>query len=185
MKTKVKRKTPYLFPPEDIQYVQLQDRVIFHRQKTSVGNRSLLGPLDEYCVKGFAVFENLPTDKNTIVGTFVFKGSEQRTDKRGLELRDDVSVRYVMAGIVLGERSSNYQQKKGWINLTLGRIADLEIAIKIWQKWNWEWSEPEFREECEREKVLPLYKAKERLNADVRITAEALSKHLQRLKLPL
>ena len=178
---------PYLFPTEEIQYVQLADRLIFHRQKTSVGNISILGPLDEYCVKGFAVLENIPSDrKNTVVGTFAFKGSEQRTDRGGIELRDEVSVRYVMAGIVLGERSSNYQHKGIQINVTPGRLADLNIAIEIWQKWNWEWSEPAFREECKKRNVLPLHEATERLkSAGVRITAEALSKHLQRLKLPL
>ena len=181
------KKMPYLFPTEEIQYVQLDDRMIFHRQKSSVGNRSLLGPIDEFCVKGFAVFENIPSDrKNTVVGTFLFKGSEQRMDRGGIELRDEASVRYVMAGIVLGERSANYQRKGVLINVTPGRIADLNIAIEIWQKWNWEWSGPEFREKCKNKNVLPLHEATEGLkSAGVNITTEALSKHLQRLKLPL
>jgi hypothetical protein len=181
------KKMPYLFPIEEIQYVQLSDRMIFHRQKTSAGNRSLLGPLDEYCVKGFAVLENIPSgSKNTVVGTFLFKGSEQRTDRGGIELRDEASVRYVMAGIVLGERSANYQRKGVLINVTPGRIADLNIAIEIWQKWNWEWTEPDFRERCNKENVLPLHEAVKSLKSvGVNITTEALSKHLQRLKLPL
>jgi len=178
---------PYLFPTEEIQYVQLDDRMIFHRQKSSVGNRSILGPIDEFCVKGFAVLENIPSSmKNTVVGTFVFRGSEQRTDRGRIELRDEASVRYVMAGIVLGERSANYQRKGNKVNVTPGRIADLNIAIEIWQKWNWEWSEPEFREKCKKKNVLPLHEATERLKSTgVRISPEALSKHLQRLKLPL
>ena len=179
------KKMPYLFPIEEIQFVQLSDRMIFHRQKTSVGNRSLLGPLHEYCVKGFAVLENIPSDrKNTVVGTFAFKGSEQRGGK--VELRDEVSVRSVMAGIVLGERSSNYQRKGFLINVTPGRIADLNIAIAIWQKWTWEWTEPEFRERCKNQNVLPLHEAVKSLKSvGASITTASLSKHLQRLKLPL
>ena len=146
-----------------------------------------MGPIDEFCVKGFAVLENIPNERiNTVVGTFLFKGSAQRTDRGGFELRDEVSVRYVMAGIVLGERSANYQRKGLLLNVTPGRLADLNIAIQIWQKWNWEWSEPEFRESCKKKNVLPLHEALEGLKSvGVNITAEALSKHLQRLKLPL
>lgn len=180
------KKMPYLFPVEEIQYVNLtDDRIIFHRQKSSVGNRSLLGPIDEFCVKGFIVYSNIPSSrKNTQVGTFLFKGSEQRGGV--IEITDEVSLRYVMAGIVLGERSANYQRKGVLINVTPGRIADLNIAIEIWQKWNWEWSGPEFREKCKNKNVLPLHEATEGLkSAGVNITAEALSKHLQRLKLPL
>ena len=181
----MKKPLPFLFPKEDIRVVQLADRMIFHRGKTSTIARGLLGTASEICVQGFAVYtETADKKKNTQLGTFIFRGKDQLGGK--VTLRDEGSVRYVMAGIILGERSTRYHLKKGNLHITQGRIADLEIANQIWQKWNWEWSEPRFREECKMKNVLPLHHAVDSLaSIGIKLSPEALKKQLQSLKLPL
>lgn len=181
----MKKTMPFLFPKEDIRFVQLADRMIFHRKKSSAIARGLLGTASEICVQGFAVYtETAETKKNTRLGTFIFRGKDQLAGK--VELRDEVSVRYVMAGIILGERSTRYHHQKGRLHITQGRIADLEIANQVWQKWNWEWSDPSFRAECKKKNVLPLHYAVDSLaSIGIKITPEALKKQLQSLKLPL
>jgi hypothetical protein len=65
-------------------------------------------------------------------------------------------------------------------------LADLEIANQIWQKWNWEWSEAKFREECKKLNVLPLHQAALSLaTSGIKVTPEALKQQLKALKLPL
>ena len=169
--------------------------IIYHRRKTVVGNQTTLGPSGEYALLGLGMINDPEIwDGDTFrYGFFQFKGSAQRQGNEGyIDPKNEPLVRFIMAGVVLGERRARVNVKKSTFGPNLvtfsdGRLSDLEIAGIVWKRWP-VWSSPEFQSACT---TLPIHQAHWELDTHLRslgkgtITPEALGKMLQRLKLPL
>lgn len=194
------KKMPLLFPLKDLEWViisrgTLPPLIIYHRRKNVVGNQSILGPLGEYAVCGLGMTSDpeIWNGDRFRYGFFQFKEDAQRIGDEGdIDPKDERLIRFIMAGVVLGERRARINVKKSTSGLNLvnfsdGRLGDLEIAGIVWKRWP-VWSSPEFKSKSA---ALPLHQAHSELDAHLRsmgrgtITPEALGKVLQRLKLPL
>jgi len=184
MKTKAKKKMSYLFPKEDIRITQLSDRIFFYRQSSCVGVASMVsGEVKEYCIQGFYIPTAPCGDTEQIrmdtfrLGTFLF--DPKQYVPAGFELRDENSIRFTMAAIVLGERSANYHLNGGSLKINSRRKSDVLKAQEVLRRWEHEWSEQPFRDHCK--KTLPLHEAAE----SIKMTPDSLKKQLQALRLPL
>ena len=178
-------KGEWLFPIAELKVLKLPNLTIYHRRKSVIQNKTSLGLTDEFCVMGLGVSDDPSTldGERERVGLFDFKG--EHTSKGDIQIQSESALRWIMAGVVLGERFAKYQRKDGVVEITRGRTADLIHAEKIWRMWR-VWIDEPFQKYCKDSPSLPLINAVDSLKlVGVQITPEALKKHLQRLKLPL
>jgi hypothetical protein len=182
-------KGEWLFPIAELKVLKLPNLTIYHRRKSVIQNKTSLGPTDEFCVMGLGVSDDPSTldGERERVGLFEFKG--EHTSKGDIQIQSESALRWIMAGVVLGERFAKYQRKDGVVEITRGRMVGekkpgLIQAEKIWRMWRVWIAEP-FQKHCKDSLFLPLINAVDSLKlVGVQITPEALKKHLQRLKLP-
>ena len=183
-------KGEWLFPIAELRILKLPNLTIYHRRKSVIQNKTSLGLTDEFCVKGLGVSDDPSTldGERERVGLFEFKG--EHTSQGDIQIQSESALRWIMAGVVLGERFAKYQRKDVVVEITSGRMVGkkkpgLIQAEKIWRMWRVWIAEP-FQKHCKDRSFLPLPEAADSLNlAGVQITPEALKKHLQRLNLPL
>ena len=178
-------KGEWLFPIAELRILKLPNLTIYHRRKSVIRNKTSLGLTDEFCVMGLGVSDDPSTldGERERVGLFEIKG--EHTSKGDIQIKSESALRWIMAGVVLGERFAIYRRKDDVIEITSGRMADLIHTEKIWRMWRVWIAEP-FQKHCKDSPLLPLINAVASLTlAGVQITPEALKKHLQRLKLPL
>ena len=178
-------KGEWLFPIAELRILKLPNLTIYHRRKSVIQNKTSLGLTGEFCAKGLGVSDDPSTldGERERVGLFEFKG--EHTSQGDIQIQSENALRWIMAGVVLGERFAKYQRKDVVVEITSGRTADLIQAEKIWRMWRVWIAEP-FQKHCKDSPLLPLSNAADSLNlAGVQITLGALEKHLQRLKLPL
>ena len=191
-KTTAEKKKDFLFPFEELQYVKLPHLIIYHRKKSVIENRDLLGPKGDFALCGLGMTDDPKLFNGEIFrfGYFHFKESAQMEGTDGdLDPQDERMIRFVMAGVILGERRVIYQKKVGTpniINVTDGQRQRLEATGTIlfaWAKW---WTASDFAEHCRKQNLSLIEGAAASLkSAGIVMSADALKKALKRLKLPL
>jgi len=170
---------PLVFPVADLHVFKLGEWIIFHRQSSVLKGRGLFEENGEIVLKGVIIRKDQAATPGTI------KLKSKAAEPIEFEIPDDNWLRWIMAGVILGERFSLYESDGEKTTLQRGRREDSIIATLVWQSWR-VWMDAAFQEDCKKRKILPLNAAAESLRPHWGgVTPGALRKHLKRLGLSM
>jgi hypothetical protein len=180
----------YLFPPEELRAVRIAGRkewIVFYREKSQRWIETYTGPTDRIHIAGLAVaakpvFELFDMKCKARPGFFEFKTRAAKPAK--IDIESEAALRIIEAGVILGESYAKHEPNGH--KIAKGGNLDLLMQRTLcWFLWPI-FSGDAFLKKCGEQGIKPLHAAAEMMG-DVgnRITAEALRKHLSRLRLPL
>jgi|GEM_PF-2974636 len=170
---------PLVFPVEELHVFKLGEWIVFHRQSSVLKGRGLFGETGEIVLKGVIIRKDQAATPATI------KLKSHAAEAIEFEIPGDSWLRWIQAGVIIGERFSLYESDGTTTTLRPGRREDSTIATLVWQSWR-EWMTEEFQADCKERNILLLNAAAESLRPRWRgVTTGALRKHLKRLGLSM
>ena len=178
-KTRGEAGRPLVFPVEELHVFKLGEWIVFHRQSSVLKGRGLFGENGEIVLKGVIIRK----DQVATPATIQLKAHAAQPIE--FSIPNDNWLRWIQAGVIIGERFTIYETDGEATTLRPGRREDSAIATLVWQSWR-EWMTEEFQADCKERNILLLNAAAESLRPRWRgVTTGALRKHLKRLGLSM
>jgi len=123
-----------LLNPSDVAVFKVCDSIVIFRDGTLISERDSLGRKNGV-VFAQGLFGSLRAEGiewKPSAFSFSLADSEQIVFEAGGE---DFGVEWLLAGVILGERTSRVINRNGILTIENGRSQDLAFSIEIWKNW--------------------------------------------------
>lgn len=118
--------------PEEIRVVLAGPMIYLYRDRTLIEETdSMQRPTG--ILHACGLFRTVEKTSSWVPGKFSFR--KDRASPAQLSIDDRFPLKWLLAGVIIGERTARYRKDDSYVYVEPGRLEDQSIAARVWRDW--------------------------------------------------